>query len=159
MINETVPSGLKLNVEQDSSYKTGTTEYKTSHSKYLREELSKTLKPQFGVYTNKETGINAHLNGRSLKKLASDKAINKSKENGFTITEHFEGASKITELYQKAKLIESAQDKKGSNNIISIKRFIAPFKTSMGKNAKAYITVKESKQNGHTIYSVELILK
>lgn len=134
-------------------------DFNISHSKYLRNELAETLRPVFGVYTNKDTGIKANLNGRSLKKLGSDKAINKSKANGFTIAEHFEGAKKITELYQKARLVSSSKDKKGSNNIISVKRFTSPFRTSLGKDANAYITVKESKQNGHTIYSVELILK
>lgn len=127
-----------------------------THIQYLRQELSKSLRPKFGVYENESTGIKANLNGRSLKKLSSDKAVEKSKANGFTLAEHFESAEKITSLYKKAKLVEVAKDKKGSSNILSIKRFSANFRLKEGRNAKAYITVKESIQNGHTIYSVEL---
>ena len=129
---------------------------KVGHSKILREELSSVLKPQYGTYKNAKTGIDAHLNGRSLKKLGSDKAIDKSKANGFTISEHFEAASRIIELYKNAELVEVAQDKKGSRNTLSIKRFNAVFTLRNGKTANAYITVKETEQNGHKIYSVEL---
>ena len=136
--------------------KEDTTGLQFSHAQYLRKELSKILKPQYGKYTNKSTGIEANLNGRSLKKLGSDKAIEKTKANGFTITEHFEGAVRIADLFQKAKLIENRPDREWHRNILSIKRFTARFKTSSGRNAKAFITVKESVQNGHTIYSLEL---
>ena len=130
---------------------------KPSHSKYLREKLAENLKAQYGLYKNKNTGIESYLNGRSLKKIESDKAINKSKANGFTITEHFEAANKIIDLYKKATLIESRPDKNNDQNIISIKRFVTPFELSTGKNATAYITVKETEQNGHKIYSLELL--
>ena len=123
----------------------------------MRNELDKTLRPQFGKYTNKETGIEANLNTRSLKKMSSDKAIEKSKANGFTIADHFEVASKIKDLYIKSKLVETAPDNKGRRNVISIKRFRKNFKLSNGRNTVAHITVKETLQNGHTIYSVELL--
>ena len=77
--------------------------------------------------------------------------------NGFTITEHFEAANKIIDLYKKATLIESRPDKNNDQNIISIKRFVTPFELSTGKKATAYITVKETEQNGHKIYSLELL--
>ena len=128
-----------------------------SHAQFLRNELGKTLRPQFGKHKNIETGIEANLNGRSLKKLGSDKAIEKSKENGFSISEHFEVANQIKDLYIKSKLFETTADKKGSRNILSIKRFRKSLTLSTGRKTTAHITVKESLQNGHTIYSVELL--
>ena len=128
-----------------------------THIQFLRQELSDTLRCQFGIYTNTSTGIKANLNGRSIKKLGSDKAVEKSKINGFTLVEHFEAANKIIELFRNAKLIETRPDKRYSRNILSIKIFSSEIKTKIGSKAKVKITVKESIQNGHTIYSLELL--
>ena len=128
-----------------------------THIQYLRKKLSDTLRNQFGIYTNTSTGIKANLNGRSLKKLGSDKAVEKSKANGFSLLEHFEAAEKIIDLFREAILIETRPDKKGSRNILSIKIFSSKIQTINGKDAKVNITVKESIQNGHTIYSLELL--
>ncbi len=121
-----------------------------------RAKTVNTLKKKKGDYTNKKFKITAHLNSRSIKKLDSGKALNKSLSNGFTESEHFEAASKVNTLFQKATRMTSGKDKNGSPDIISVKRFYADFKLKSGKKATAKITVKESKQNGHTIYSVEL---
>ena len=128
-----------------------------THIQYLRKELSDTLKSQFGIYKNISTGIEANLNGRSLKKLGSDKAVEKSKTNGFNLAEHFDAAGKIIELFRDANLIETRPDKKGSRNILSIKIFSLTIQTKCGNVASVHITVKESIQNGHTIYSLELL--
>ncbi len=130
---------------------------KKSHAKVLRDELGEKLHSEFGTHKNEKTGIEAHLNSRSLKKLGSDKAIEKSKANGFTISEHFEAAEQITDLYRKADLVETRPDRNESRNVLSIKRFNAPFTLNSGKKANAYITVKETVQNDHKIYSVELM--
>lgn len=52
--------------------------------------------------------------------------------------------------------METRPDKNGSAQILSIKRFNAPFTLESGRKANAYITVKESIDSGHKIYSVEL---
>ena len=89
--------------------------------------------------------------------MASGKAINKSKNNGFTIEEHFEVASQITELFKNANLVKTSPDKKGSENLISIKRFDCNTNLLNGKKVTAHITVKESLQHGHKIYSIEVM--
>lgn len=144
-------------LEKESDKTGGKSPRSQSHAQFLRNGLARVLKGQFGAYRNEDSGIEANLNGRSLKKLGSDKAIEKSKANGFTISEHFEAAAKIRELYIKAKLVETSPDKKGSAQILSIKRFVAPFTLKSGRKATAYITVKESIDSGHKIYSVELM--
>ena len=123
----------------------------------LRAKAKETLIKKKGDYTNKKFNIEAHVNSRSIKKLTSEKALNKSLENGFTKTEHFEAASKAHILYKKATRMTKGKDRDSSPDIISVKRFYTDFKLKSGKTATAKITVKESIQNGHTIYSVELL--
>ena len=114
------------------------------------------MRPQFGFYKNKKTGIEANLSEKSVNKISSEKAIEKSKANGFTVEEHFEVAERIAELYENADLAETSPDKKGSLDLKSIKRFDSEVTLSDGKKAVAHITVKESVQNGYKIYSVEV---
>ncbi|WP_024468664.1 hypothetical protein [Treponema pedis] len=130
---------------------------KGSYTKILRKKLKNKLRSQFGFHKNKKTGIEANLSGSSVDKLSSDKAIEKSKKNGFTVDEHFEVANKIVSLYENADLIKVYSDKKGSLDIKSIKRFASKLTLKSGEGASAYITVKENIQNGHKIYSVEVM--
>ena len=107
------------------------------------------------TFVNADSGIEAVLSSTGINKLLSNKAREKSFANGFTNAEHFEAISNIDRLYENAVLVETHEDRKGSEHIRSIKRFAAPFYT--GKTfAEAYITVKESIQAGHRIYSLEL---
>ncbi len=99
------------------------------------------------------------MNGRSIKKLTSDKALKKSLDNGFTKSNHFEAAARVFALYKKATKMKPEKDRNSDPNILSVKRFYTDFKLKSGKQATVKITVKETKQNGHTIYSVELLKK
>lgn len=130
---------------------------KQGYTSKLRTELKQNLKESLGLHKNKKTGIEANLSGKSVDKMSSDKAIEKSKVNGFSVDEHFEVANKIVELYENADLVETSPDKNGSANLLSIKRFDCSVKLSNGKEAIAHITVKESRQDGHKIYSVEVM--
>ena len=130
---------------------------KQGYTKILRTQLKNTLRKQFGLHKNKQTGIEANLSGNSVDKMGSDKAIEKSKNNGFSLDEHFEVANKIVELYENAALVEVSSDRNGSENLKSIKRFDSAITLQNGKNSIAHITVKESVQNGHKIYSVEVM--
>ena len=132
------------------------------HAKRLRRDLAGFLRPQFGEYASEKIFINgeplkAALNSRSLKKLACDVAIAKTQANGFGIEDHFEAARRIVSLFKNADLVKTRADKNGDKNIISIKRLSCPFVLESGRKAIAYITVKETVQNGHKIYSVEIL--
>ena len=107
-------------------------------------------------FVNRATGISAHLSSSAKGKLVSNKATGKSKANGFTREQHNAMAARVGELFEIARLIESRPDRNGDANILSIKRF-AVHVVFGEKNAIAWITVKESKQHGHHIYSVEAI--
>ena len=77
-------------------------EQKHGYANYKRAELLKILKPFLGKLKNISTGIEANLSKKSLEKMTSAKSLEKSKNNGFTLDEHFELAAKIEPLYESA---------------------------------------------------------
>ena len=107
-------------------------------------------------FVNRSTGISARLSASAKGKLVSNKATGKSKANGFTREQHNAMAARVGDLFEIARMVESRPDRGGDANILSIKRFAV--NVFFGeKEAVAWITVKESKQHGHHIYSVEAI--
>ena len=132
--------------------------HENGFTKRKREELVRILKSCLGNITNIQTGIVANLSKHSISKMTSAVALEKSKRNGFSITEHFELAANIKTLYEHAVLVIQHGNLKNPNdpNVISIKRFVAPASLKSGKKADVLITVKESLVNGHRIYSIEL---
>ncbi|UTC93074.1 hypothetical protein [Treponema denticola] len=106
---------------------------------------------------NKETGIIARLSSTGINKMTSNKAVEKSEANGFTRKEHYGAVAEIKVLYEKAKLLNTHTDIKNErSNIVSIKRFTAALTLSDGKSGEALITLKETEEHGHRIYSLEL---
>lgn len=121
-----------------------------------RAEIKQELKPILHTdIKNEATGINAKIAMEGLNKMTSGPAIKKSVDNGFTGSQHFEAVKKIVDLYKKARLIKTHADKNGSKDV-QIKRFAAQDKMKDGTNYDALITVKESVEHGHRIYSLEL---
>ena len=80
----------------------------------------------------------------------------KSEANGFTYQDHYAAAANVGRLFEEAQLGEVHGDKNNSPDVLSIKRFYAPFNTSQGE-AIVKLTVKEIKREGHKIYSVEVL--
>ena len=121
---------------------------KEQATEYLKNLANKDI-------TNIETGIKARINSEQRNKIVSKKALDKSLNNGFTANQHNTAATIIDKLFKYATLLESLTDRIEDINIISIKRFASPvvFKDKAGI---AYITVKESIECGHRIYSLEL---
>lgn len=118
-----------------------------------REAIAKLRGTRF---LNRATGIPALLSSSAQGKLVSNKATGKSTANGFTRRQHNAMAAYIDVLYGVAMLVSSRPDKAGDANILSIKRFASGVTFGESK-AVAWITVKESRQHGHHIYSVEAI--
>ncbi|HEC1580291.1 TPA: hypothetical protein R1X62_000808 [Campylobacter upsaliensis] len=115
-----------------------------------RQEIKNTLKAKINqAITNENTGEKAILTNKGISKMLSDKAISKSVDNGFSVSEHFEAVRVVDELFKRAKRAFSKRDEKDKN--LSIYHYNAPF-----KNANALMTLKEYKQNGKRIYSLEL---
>ncbi|EJW3040374.1 hypothetical protein OBY50_000760 [Campylobacter upsaliensis] len=115
-----------------------------------RQEIKNTLKAKINqAITNENTGEKAILTNKGISKMLSDKAISKSVDNGFSREEHLRAVGVVDELFKRAKRAFSKRDEKDKN--LSIYRYNAPF-----KNANALMTLKEYKQNGKRIYSLEL---
>ena len=122
-----------------------------------RKEIKEKLKSSMGKdLPNDATGITASISSEGLNKMMSGKAIQKSFDNGFSSAEHFEAVGRIVELYKKARLVVAHPDEKHGDPNVNIKRFISQDKLKSDKPIDALITVKESYENGHRIYSLEL---
>lgn len=123
-----------------------------------RLELLEKLKPYLGKIKNIKTGIIANLSKKSVDKMTSAKALEKSKNNGFTVNEHFEIAEQIKTLYENADLVYKHGNLKNPSdpNVVSIKRFVIGTSLKSGTAVDVLITVKESLANGNKIYSIEL---
>ena len=108
------------------------------------------------AFVNRETGITARLSSSAKGKLVSNKATGNSKANGFSREQHNVLAANVGMLFEAARLVESRPDRANDANVISIKRFAR--NVFFGdREAVAWITIKESRQHGHHIYSVEAI--
>ncbi len=106
-------------------------------------------------FTNKETGLKANITQRSINKIASDEAINKSEMNGFSQEEHFEVAKDIGKLYENATLKETHADYKENPNISNIHRFHIDGVVN-DKDTTARITILERIDGVDRIYTIEL---
>ena len=115
---------------------------------YLRNFIGQNIK-------NKATGLVANFGTTGIKKMLSNKAVNKSVANGFTPEQHLEAARNIRELFANAVLSEQHSDRKNAPSIKAIDRFRCDTNVG-GEKAVAKITVKETLVDGNKIYSVEL---
>ncbi|MDR2999666.1 MAG: hypothetical protein LBU89_00250 [Fibromonadaceae bacterium] len=105
------------------------------------------------ILKNKKNGEEVRLSRRSIGKLLSNAAVAKSIANGFTRGQHYAAASDIDNLFVNSIKILTQPDKYKNLDIVAMHRFIAPL---FGSN-KVYITVKEAKEQGKRIYTIELI--
>lgn len=141
----------------------GEARYTPSHKEYLervalRQNLLLELKSLANMkFSNRKSGINANFSSRSIGKLGSDKAVNKSVLNGFSAEEHFEAARKIKQLYEDSDFIGRFRDDRGDPNVIAMYRFQIPIILATGRNAYAYISTKEVKIQGNRTYTIELL--
>lgn len=124
-------------------------EYRKEIKEKLKDVLNKEL-------SNDATGITARIASEGLNKMMSGEAIKKSVNNGFTPQEHFEAVGNVVNLFKKARFIVSEPDKKHNDPNVGIKRFVAQDKLNSGQSVDVLITLKETYEHGHRIYSLEL---
>ena len=108
------------------------------------------------ILQNAESGEEVRLSKRSIGKLLSNAAEEKSIANGFERKQHYAAVSDIDNLFANSVKIMEHPDKNNTNYVF-IHRYVAPLYFD---NSVAYITVKETrepKQSGKRIYSAELI--
>ncbi len=150
-------------IDNSTGYDLGEAYYTPSHKEYLqriklRKQLQEKLHPLINTkLTNKGSQIDANFTSRSIGKLGSDKAINKSVLNGFSTQEHFEAACQIKQFYEKSDFIGRFLDDRNDPNVIAMYRFQIPITLTSGKKAFAYISTKEVKIHGNRTYTIELL--
>ena len=150
-------------IDNETGRDMGEAIYVPSHKEYcerlkLRKDLQEELKLLINKkFTNKESGIDSNFSARSIGKLGSDKAVNKSVLNGYTTQEHFEAAMQIKQLYESSDFIARFSDDRNDPNVIAMNRFQIAIILSTGKKAFAYITTKEVKFHGNRTYTIELL--
>ncbi|WP_233707286.1 LPD3 domain-containing protein, partial [Helicobacter bizzozeronii] len=134
-------------------------DYKTEGNKELKDlrvDLRQSLVPILNKdIMNKETGVVARISTNGITKISSTKALKKSLINGFTQEEHFKVGADIKTLFENARLGETHPDYKESPGIKAVHRYFTEININ-GKRAQAKITLRESVQQGHRIYSLEL---
>jgi len=104
---------------------------------------------------NLEQNIEATISSRQAKKMVSGIALGKSKDNGFSEEEHYLAAANVDEIFLTATLREWQADKKETGGIEAIGRFEGAIKIN-GHVALAKLTLKNTVQHGHKIYTLEL---
>ena len=121
----------------------------------LREQTKEILNSLVGKnITNQNDGRIAQISRKNIAKMTSDKAIQKSVDNGFTPQEHFKAVQDIENLYKGAIFRETHKDLKGESDNVLIHRYNTKL-----DNANALITLKETlsgQYEGNKIYTLEL---
>lgn len=112
--------------------------------KEAQDKVQKDLMKYVGVdIKNADSGIVAQINNNGAKKIVSNDAIQKSRNNKFSAGEHLSVAQKTLELFKNATFIGRYDDIKNGESSVKILRFAKNIEVK-GKNAVAIITAKES---------------
>ncbi|WP_194146028.1 hypothetical protein, partial [Helicobacter bilis] len=122
-------------------------------TKQVKTQMLEALKPIFNQTMISSDGVQAYMSLKSLSKMTSPQAIQKSLDNGFSREEHLKAVLDIQRLFENAKLQATEPHKSGETNAI-IHRL-----NSELENGNALITTKESLDtNKNRVYSLELEL-
>ncbi|WP_213243998.1 hypothetical protein, partial [Campylobacter vulpis] len=128
---------------------------KNENKKEIRAELKEALKGLKNKDLEHKSGIIARLSSVGIEKMLSDKAIQKSVNNGFSEAQHFEAVRDIERLFKNSDFVRSENPKNASKDIKAVHRYINT-NDLKEQNASVLMTLKESFQNGNRIYSLEL---
>ena len=88
--------------------------------------------------------------------MISPKAVDKSIKNKFSKEAHFLGVENAGKLFEKSKFSHSELPENQSPDIIAYHKYYAKAVFD-GKPSNVKLTLKESIQAGHKIYSLELL--
>lgn len=139
----------------DSSVEKPANKPNTTPKKSQREQVKQQLQSIKNIDITHKSGIVARLSSTGIDKMLSDKAIQKSLDNGFTKEQHFNAVADIERLFKNSDFSHTEAPKNQSADIVGIHRYINS-QDLQEQNAQALITLKESVENGNRIYSVEL---
>ncbi|STO96242.1 PBECR2 nuclease fold domain-containing protein [Helicobacter canis] len=130
-------------------------ELKDTPKKSQREQVKQQLQSIKNKDLPHKSGIIARLSSTGIDKMLSDKAIQKSLDNGFSKEQHLSAVADIERLFKNSDFSHTEPPKNHSADIVGVHRYINA-QDLQEQNAQALITLKESVQNGNRIYSVEL---
>ena len=100
-------------------------------------------------------GKSAEFTRSSQKEIQSN--IKHSKENGFSVKEHFEVANKVISVYKNSEFIKRHGDTKNGMKDVFMERFLSKeIELSTGNKTRVCTTVKEGRGK-KSIYSIELM--
>lgn len=139
----------------DSSVEKPANKPNTTPKKSQREQVKQQLQSIKNIDITHKSGIVARLSSTGIDKMLSDKAIQKSLDNGFSQEQHFSAVADIERLFKNSDFSHTEAPKNQSADIVGIHRYINA-QDLQDQNAQALITLKESVENGNRIYSVEL---
>ena len=128
---------------------------KHSAKQSSREQVKQQLQSIKNKDLPHKSGIIARLSSTGIDKMLSDKAIQKSLDNGFSKEQHLSAVADIERLFKNSDFSHTEPPKNHSADIVGVHRYINA-QDLQEQNAQALITLKESVQNGNRIYSVEL---
>ena len=87
--------------------------------KEIKPQLLAALKPIFNqTMTSADGKVKAYMSLKSLSKMTSDKAIQKSVDNGFSREQHLQAVLDIERLFENSKLQATEPHKSGETNAI-----------------------------------------
>lgn len=141
-------------IRQDIELNTVTYNQELLSRKEAEKEISKHKNK---LFENKETELKVSYNSEGAGKLISQKAVDKSINNGYSREEHFTIASHITDIFKNANLIsvEPDRDSDINDNVTEVRRYATKFILN-GKEGFALMTVKINKDDTKKMYAIEL---
>lgn len=141
-------------IRQDVELNTVTYNQELLSRKEAEKEISKHKNK---LFENKETELKVSYNSEGAGKLISQKAVDKSINNGYSREEHFTIASHITDIFKNANLIsvEPDRDSDMNDNVTEVRRYATKFVLN-GKEGFALMTVKINKDDTKKMYAIEL---
>lgn len=141
-------------IRQDIELNTVTYNQELLSRKEAEKEISKNKNK---LFENKETELKVSYNSEGAGKLISQKAVDKSINNGYSREEHFTIASHITDIFKNANLIsvEPDRDSDINDNVTEVRRYATKFILN-GKEGFALMTVKINKDDTKKMYAIEL---
>ena len=149
-------SGEKIS-DAYESYKISQEESRLRNA--CRKDFLSAVAGMFGtVFTNTKNGFKARFSKNTANKISSDKAITKSVVNGFSVENHFEAAKNIKNIFENSDFIGSFPDRKNDPNVLAVHRFQKDIEFSDGKEGVVSLMLKEVKQNGMRVYTLELMV-
>ena len=107
-------------------------------------------------FKNENNGIVAQISNDGIGKMMSPKAVDKSIKNKFSKEAHFLGVENAGKLFEKAKFSHSEAARNQTPDIIAYHKYYTKAVFD-GKPSNVKLTLKESIEAGHKIYSLELL--